>query len=326
MAVPIDRSLELPESQYFRAPKSQVKTGIALHHTVGSAARHTLLFWGIDTDGSGKPRKVGTAFVIDRDGAVYQAFDPTAWAWQFGLPWPYADKVRFEKRFIGIEIVSEGGLTEHRGRLYFGEVSLRLEKRREEALDAGVRYRGYRWFDRYRPAQLDALGRLVDELCTRFSIPRVYPAAPFLYYGETLKSFEGVIGHAMVRSDKSDPAPDPDLWATLQTVAGLKPTEVPAPPIAIGGEARMTSEEKRASRLHNASRLDRMNVAAGSMVKTLLQALERRHVYLLLKTPAPDGHAVGYAVEHGDARQVAPVARALGFKNVTDRFLEVHGG
>jgi hypothetical protein len=322
MAVHLDRSLRLPESEYFAEP--QAKSGIALHHTVCDDARTTLDLWRRDRAAGGKPRRVATAFVIDKDGTIFEAFDPAAWAWQFGLPWRDEERIGFEKRFIGIEITSEGGLLEHEGRLYaYDRVSPHFEKPASEALDCGTPYRGFRWFDRYEPEQLDALGRLVDELCARFSMPRVYPERPYLYYGDALRSFEGVIGHAMVRSDKSDPAPDPLLWATLEEAAGLRPTPVSPSQLATAVATPLTVVERDALFTRNARRLDRMHVAAGSVVKTLLMELERRHVYLKLETPAPDAHAIGYAVAQGDAGDVARVARALGFKRVTDRLLAV---
>ncbi len=116
MAVHVDRSLRLPESEYFAEP--QAKSGIALHHTVCDSARTTLDIWRRDKAAGGKPRRVATAFVIDKDGTIFEAFDPAAWAWQFGLSWRAHERIRFEKRFIGIEITSEGGLLERDGRLY----------------------------------------------------------------------------------------------------------------------------------------------------------------------------------------------------------------
>ena len=161
MSVLIDRSLRLPQSEYFARP--QTKSGIALHHTVCDRARTTLDLWRRDKAAGGKPSKVATAFVIDRDGTIYEAFDPAAWAWQFGLAWPRKHRRRFERRFIGIEITSEGALTEDDGRLYaYGLVSPFFERPPSEALHCAPPYRGFRWFDRYEPEQLDSLGRLVD--------------------------------------------------------------------------------------------------------------------------------------------------------------------
>jgi hypothetical protein len=322
MAVPVDKSLRLPESEYFAQP--QVKSGIALHHTVCDSARTTLDMWRRDKAASGAPRRVATAYVIDIDGTIFEAFEPTGWAYQFGLSWRDAERMRFEKRFIGIEITSEGGLTEHEGRLYaYDKISPVFEKQADEALDAGTPYRGYRWFDRYEPEQLEALGRLVDDLCTRFSIPRIYPERPFLYYGNALQSFEGVIGHAMVRADKSDPAPDPRLWQTLREMAGLQPVPVSPSELATAMATPLTPVEVESLFRWNTRRLDRMNVAAGSLVKALLMELERRGVYLKLETPALDSHAVEYTVAQGDAGQVPRLAFGLGFTRVTDRVLEV---
>jgi hypothetical protein len=199
MPVHVDRSRYLPESEYF--PDPQEKSGIALHHTVCDSARTTLDIWRTDSATDGTPRRVATAYLIDPDGTVYEAFDPACWAWQFGLRWPDELRIPFEQRFIGIEITSEGGLTEYDGRLYaYGRINRMFETPREQAFECPTDYRGYHWFDRYEPQQLEALGHLVDDLCERFAIPRVYPEKPFLYYGDALAPFEGVIGHAMVRT------------------------------------------------------------------------------------------------------------------------------
>jgi hypothetical protein len=324
MAVHVDRSLILPVTEYFPVP--QAKSGIAIHHTVCDSAHRTLAIWARDREADGEPRRVGTAYVIDPDGTIYEAFDPACWAWQFGLRWGDPERIQFEKRFIGIELTSEGGLTEHEGELYAYNTLLPFFKKdADDVFDAGAPYRGYRWFDRYEGAQLASLGQLVDDLCARFRIPRVYPAQPYLYYGEALRSFNGVIGHAMVRSGKSDPAPDPRLWAMLEDVARLRPVPVSPSPVARAMRAPrpLSDDEIEALESHNTRRLDRLPVAAGSLVKTLLMELERRHVYLRLRTPAPDARAVRYDVVRGDHGEVARLGRALGFTRATDGLLEV---
>jgi hypothetical protein len=322
MALHVNRSLRLPRGEYF--PGIQRKSGIAIHHTVGGSAEASVRIWCRDRSNGGRPNLVGTAYIIGHDGTVFEIFSPTAWAYQFGLPWPAAARLAFERRFIGIEIASEGALIEQDGELYcFDRISSRTRKPKDQAFDAGHAYRGYRWFDRYEPAQIKSLHNLVDELCTRFAIPRQYPEQPFEYYGDRLAGFQGVIGHAMVRSDKTDPAPDPSLWQALETAAGLKPTPV-APPPRHRGKPALSSLEIEALFAQNAERADEMHVAAGSLVKGLLMELERRGIYVRLATPGPGSHEIGYKVIQGDHRHVPPIARALGFKTVTDRLLEVH--
>jgi hypothetical protein len=313
MPVHVDRSLRLPESEYFHDP--QEKSGIALHHTVCDDAHTTLDIWRHDRTSDGEPRRVATAYLIDLDGTVYEAFDPACWAWQFGLRWPDELRIPFEQRFIGIEITSEGGLTEYDGRLYaYERITSLFEKPHDEAFECPTDYRGYHWFDRYEPQQLEALGRLVDDLCQRFAITRVYPEKPFLYYGDVLAPFDGVIGHAMVREDKSDPAPDPELWSTLEEIAGLEPV-----PVA----THLTFADTLALFERNARRLDRMDVAAGSLVKNLLMELERRSTYLELDTPPTGSHAIDYQLLEGDRAVLEEIAEALRFKQVTDTELEV---
>ena len=323
MAVHVDRSLRLPQSEYFAEP--QAKSGIALHHTVCDSARKTLEIWRRDQGAGGKPRRVATAFVIDRDGTIHEAFDPACWAYQFGVPWERDQRLRFEKRFIGIEITSEGGLLQHQGRLYAYDTAWpEFEKPRSEAFDAGAPYRGYRWFGRYQAEQLDALGRLVNELCERFAIPRVRPEEPYRFYGRALQSFEGIIGHAMVRVDKSDPAPDPRLWQALRHLAAVRPAPVSTVALVTEAPPALARAERDTLFTWNARQLNRMHLAAGSMVKALLMELERRHVYLKLGVAAPGAHTVGFELVQGDPHSVARLAQVLGLRATTDRVLEVH--
>jgi N-acetyl-anhydromuramyl-L-alanine amidase AmpD len=314
----VSRDLRLPADQYFA--ESGGKSGIALHHTVGGNAASSVRWWREDG------QMVGTAYLIDRDGTIHEAFEPTSWAWQFGLKWPDAKRIRFERRFIGIEICSEGGLIEEGGRLYaFDRVTPRTEKARAEAFDFGRPYRGYRYFDRYEEAQLAALTRLVNELCARFPIPRRVPRDFLGFQGEALAEFEGVIGHAMVREDKSDPLPDVAFWERLVRECGLEVVD----PTARGGAGRgLSAAEVDALFEQNVQQIHVLNVAAGSMVKGLIMELERngRNTYVRLRDPVPSGHAVGYELVQGDRTLVGRLGRALGFAAVTDDRLEVRHG
>ena len=104
MSVDVNRSLELPESEYF--PELEAKSGIALHHTVCDDAHTTVSLWRDDRTADGNPRRVATAYVINYDGTVFELFDPAHWAFHLGVRWPYEQRVAFEKRMIGIEIAS----------------------------------------------------------------------------------------------------------------------------------------------------------------------------------------------------------------------------
>lgn len=320
MTLAINKDLRLPQAEFFNVRTA--KSGICIHHTVGGTAKSTFNWW--KNDGA----MVGTAYIIGRDGTLYEVFDPEFWAWQFGLPWPYERKVAFEKRFIGIELASEGALLEENGKYYcFDRISSRTEKPGNEVFNAGMVYRGYQYFDRYEPAQVETLIELINDLCDRFDIPRKMMPDPMKYYGEEVENFEGVIGHVMVRKDKTDPAPMPDFWETIKEGCNL---EIKGDTNGLSGDDEdnglMTEEEITALFNQNMMELNKMDVAAGSMVKGLVMELERknRSTYIRLHDAEDDGHIIFYNFLEGKKDLVMRIAGALGFKEATDNKLEVH--
>lgn len=319
MALSIDTSMRLPQGEFFNVRAE--KSGICIHHTVGGSASSTFNWW--NNDGS----MVGTAYLIDRNGIPYEVFDPEYWAWQFGLPWAYDKKIAFEKRFIGIELASEGALLEENGKYYcFDRISPRTEKPAEEVYNAGMVYRGYQYFDRYEPEQIATLIELINDLCDRFDIPRKMKSDPLNYYGEEVENFEGIIGHVMVRKDKTDPAPMPEFWEQIREACNLEVEgdngAVPVDDVP----GKMTEEEITELFDQNMIELNKMNIAAGSMVKGLIMELERneRNTYIRLKDAEAEGHIIFYDFLEGKKELVKKIANALGFKEATDNKLEVH--
>jgi hypothetical protein len=183
-----------------------------------------------------------------------------------------------------------------------------------------VAWRGYRWFDAFDPAQLDSLVDLVCHLCDTFAIPKRVPGGFLHYYGEDLADFQVVIGHSMVRRDKSDPAPMGALWERLVFECGLAPTAVTPRPRQ--GPAALPQDQLDALFAHNVRQIDRLDLGAGSMVKGLLMELERRNMYLRLADAPLYGTAVRYELVQGNRDMVGRLARALGFVTVTDTRLE----
>ena len=206
----IDRSLQLPADEYKNEAGS--KNLIILHHTVGGSARSTWRWWLTD------PRPIGTAYLIARDGTIHELFPPECWAFHLG----YGSRVD-EKRSIGIELASEGALLERGGELYcFDRVSERT-RFIGDVFNLNSPWRGYRYFAAYAEAQLAATIELVGDLIHRFNIPpAVLRAArsghPSIFHANH-RVFNGIIGHAHVRDDKTDVHPGFD-WDRL--VAELK--------------------------------------------------------------------------------------------------------
>lgn len=191
----VNRTILLDKKDYIatQTPKDL----IVLHHTVGRTALSTIDYWKTD------PNRIGTAYVIERDGEIYEVFDPKFWAFHLGLK---GTGGAVDKRSIGIEIASEGGLIQRDGKLYcFDKVSDRTLFT-QEYYDHGIPWREYRFFDAYSDAQITAVIGLINQLCDQFQIPRQTPAnhldADFVY-----QQFSGVLGHHHLRFDKSDVHP-----------------------------------------------------------------------------------------------------------------------
>ena len=246
--------------------------------------------------------------MIGRDGTIFEIFDPNTWAFQFGLRgWPDSERYAFERRFIGIEIASEGGLIEDDGKLYcFGTVSNRTWFSRDRAFDFGSPYRGFRYFARYTPEQIESTIELVNDLCDRFAIPRRVPGDFLRFYGRDLSDFEGVIGHIHVRPDKTDPIPDVDFWEQMVAGCGLAPI-VPGAPAApdvstvvpvtpAGGQVDLVQLFN-----DNMDQVAKMASMSGSMVKQLILELQQpgRETFIRLHDAVSGGHEVHYTLVLG---------------------------
>lgn len=186
---------ELPSGQYFRAVFP--KRNIVLHHTVSSTAKSALTWWGMTPD------RVGTAFVIDKDGTIYQAFDPQYWAHHLGLK--TNRNVELNRCSIGIELVNEGPLLKHDGgfRWNFSSVSPKGSAYKGETVQA--MWRGFEWWAAYTPQQYEALNQLLPHLMAKFNLPGTMCRT--LDFDPNTPSRYTIYHHCNVRRDKSDISP-----------------------------------------------------------------------------------------------------------------------
>lgn len=190
----------LPPEQY--VGEKTKKTGICLHHTVSGTA-NSVYNWWLDK-GKAKVVRVGTAYVVDTDGTIYEFFDDNYWAFHLGT----GIDVQYESSYIGIEIVSEGGLVENGGKLYayWDENTWSGQLHKTSFVDLGEYWRGYRYFDQYEDAQIDSVVALVDHLCDKHDIERTMKSDLWKHNKNVLGKM-GIITHAQVRADKTDVHP-----------------------------------------------------------------------------------------------------------------------
>jgi N-acetyl-anhydromuramyl-L-alanine amidase AmpD len=181
---------------------------------VGASVASTFEWWLTD------PKPIGTAYIIARNGTIHEVFPPECWAYHLG----YGSRVD-ERRSIGIELASEGALMERNGRLYcFDRISPRTMFS-AKSYDLGYAWRGYRYFDAYEEAQLAATIELVSDLRLRFNVPpavlkNVQTAVPAIYVSSQ-RLWNGIVGHAHLRDDKTDVHPGFD-WNRLVNELGLQ--------------------------------------------------------------------------------------------------------
>lgn len=195
-AIVIDRSLRFPASQFFQ--ESYPKWQIYVHHTVGGSAESSFNYW------MKKPDRVGTAYLIDRDGTIFEVFDPRYWCHHLGLT--HKRNTELNQRSIGIEIASEGALQKDKDgilRAFDGRAVFR-----DRAVSLKAPWRGYSHFDLYEDAQEKSLRILVKHLCEQFSVPkRCVEQKESTLFDEKFFDFNGILGHCNVRTDKTDPHP-----------------------------------------------------------------------------------------------------------------------
>ena len=189
------KKLLLHEDQYYHSREK--KTHIFLHHTAGGSALSTIQWWNQTKD------RVGTAFIIERDGTIYQVFESWQWAYALGVK----GATDLEKASIQIEICSWGGLT-IKDNKYFNYAG--KEVRPENVVHAEGEYRGSKHFESYTGLQIVSLGNLLKHLKLEYSI-NIRPIPKFWEYRDWKTLLPGVWSHTTVRKDKQDIFPQAQL-------------------------------------------------------------------------------------------------------------------
>lgn len=194
------------------------KRSIFLHHTVGTNTMSAWRWWNSTRD------RVGTPYIIDRDGTIMEVFDPSMWAFHLGIR---GDDNWQEKHSINIELVSSGPLRLEEGDYRF--YPLWPNKMRftsipaDEVTTLKKAYHGHKHWHSYTEAQYESL---------KWLIGRLYMDFPSLVVDNDLDKFHeynkkviddhipGIWAHSTVRKDKSDVVPFPELIAALKEVQG----------------------------------------------------------------------------------------------------------
>jgi N-acetyl-anhydromuramyl-L-alanine amidase AmpD len=204
-----DQRFRLPPEEY--VDRVEKKNLIVLHFTASSTAQSVYNSWMARVNG--KPYRVATAYVVDRDGQIYEFFPPERWAWHLGMTANNPNSVH-DRRAVGIEIVNVGPLKEDKVRKnqlnwWWKDFQTPWCLKDEVNSYTEASYRGYRYFATFPEVQVNAVRDLVHAICERFDIPRTLPPKKKLaefdpvFFG----NFQGIASHQNFRADKSDIGP-----------------------------------------------------------------------------------------------------------------------
>lgn len=222
----INRTRRLLNPQFYQGifPKKQ----IFWHHTAGTTADGAISWW------NQTPDRVGTAYVIDRDGTIYEVFDPRLWAYHLGVTRAAGGNLNDldEKESIGIELVAAGHLyPDGLGNmvqypLYPNKVAKNIIKN-DEIWTMDKPWKGFSHFQSYTDEMIESLFWLTKKLADDFKIPIQDDLTKIFEYNETVvkERTPGVWTHSAVRKDKEDVVPHPYFLDKL--VKAFHPAKIP---------------------------------------------------------------------------------------------------
>ncbi|MEM7375365.1 MAG: N-acetylmuramoyl-L-alanine amidase [Bacteroidota bacterium] len=148
------------------------KTQIVLHHTIGLAAGDLRTL-------SKEDYHVSTAYVLGRDGTIYQMFSPHQWSYHLGKNEVVGNKTG-SKRAVGIEICNYGWLKEGTGKNAGKLLTLYNQVYcSKEDTDAYVElpqpYRFHKYYATFTEEQYESVIVMLRYLTKEFKVPKTFP-------------------------------------------------------------------------------------------------------------------------------------------------------
>lgn len=214
-------------SQHFMDEVSE-KYQIYIHHTASSPNPYGVIKWWETT-----PERVATSFVVGgypgkspqwKEGEILQVFGSNKWAWHLGLTQKHLARggakaktnTYLNKHSIGIELCSWGQLTlTDNG--FINYAGGRVPD--WEVCELSKPYRGFKYYQKYTPVQLQNTFDLLKFLGDKWKIPVKYKGdRMFDICPEALQGESGIWSHTSVRPDKFDCFPQPELISMLSAL------------------------------------------------------------------------------------------------------------
>lgn len=171
-----EKTYLLPDSNYIKA--ETIKKQIIIGHTSSLDMLHHTK-WINRLNGNYKKT---AAFSIDKDGVVFNHFDPIFFS-------NFTENLETDKKSIVILLENEGWLIKNNEKNeYINWIGYIYNK---PDLVVEKRWRGYTYWAPYTPQQFNSAVELANKLCDEFFIPNI--AIPHNTKVDKLDSFQGVL-------------------------------------------------------------------------------------------------------------------------------------
>lgn len=161
MSITFNLDYTLPNAQSIAHDGAPNYCRVVLHATASTTAQSALRWWASNAE------RVGTPYVIDRDGTIYRAFDPAQrWAYHLGVG---QHRVWWERTSIGIELVNVGPLRKRHNKLFWWPEDFTAPYIDGAAVETNP-WNGFDLWQPYTNAQYEALSALLAYIKTTFNI------------------------------------------------------------------------------------------------------------------------------------------------------------
>lgn len=163
------------------------------------------------------PARVGTAFIIDREGIIHQCFSSRHWAHHLGTK--SKRNKQLNQQSVGIELCAWGPLKRTDSPMLKGtpkfQATTGIEVPKNEVIKLDHPFRGNSYYQSYTALQLQSLQILINYLCETYNIPKTYNPEMWEYSRSAMNGSPGIWSHTSFRKDKSDCFPQKELGETI---------------------------------------------------------------------------------------------------------------
>lgn len=197
------------------------KKQIVIHHTVsGDSAAGDVCWW------NSTPERVGAAYIIERNGMVHELFNSDHWAYHLGLTQKHFQAAHstyknLDMSSVAIELDSWGPVEAEASTSKFypkGKIRQTAPVKYIYEYCYNERWKGCTLWEAYTTQQLQSLKELLQYLCAKHNIPKIYNKEMWNVSKKALDGTPGIWSHCSFRSDKSDCHPQPELIKTLMAL------------------------------------------------------------------------------------------------------------